>query len=483
MSGNLKIWKISRSLACNIGAFAFLTAVLSIVCSNLIFNLANYSSQICTIFIVSSILYPAFLLVTHCEIGYLKEALINVLILTVALGSSEVVYYSKMESIHHDFGEGIGFLVFSGWGSSWFRSVFSRRHTLDLGYLVDEETRMTLGELISALGGTLAQGSPQKDLTGVNARERVSASELLFAEDAAAAADALLSCASAVVLKPGTVASYAANPDIAVVESAQPRLWFARAAKLLARPLRPEGVHPAAVVGNGTKLGKDVTIAACAVIGDGAQIGAGTRIEAGVVIGEGVSIGEQCRIYPRVVIYPGTTIGNRVILHAGVVLGADGFGYVRDAATGTYTQFPQQGTLAIEDDVEIGANCTVDRGALAETRVRRGAKFDNLIHVGHNCDIGEDVILVALTGISGSSTIGKGAVLAGQVGIGDHVHVGPGVILGGQAGVFSGKTVTNEGLKPGTVHWGTPARPLQQVLREQATLARMAKRQKKAVSS
>jgi UDP-3-O-[3-hydroxymyristoyl] glucosamine N-acyltransferase len=149
---------------------------------------------------------------------------------------------------------------------------------------------------------------------------------------------------------------------------------------------------------------------------------------------------------------------------------------VRDPATGTYTQFPQQGTLVIEDDVEIGANCTIDRGALGETRVRRGAKFDNLVHVGHNCDIGEDAILVALTGISGSSTIGNGAVLAGQVGIGDHVHVGPGVILGGQAGVFSGKTVTNEGLKPGTVHWGTPARPLQQVLREQATLARLAKK-------
>jgi UDP-3-O-[3-hydroxymyristoyl] glucosamine N-acyltransferase len=164
------------------------------------------------------------------------------------------------------------------------------------------------------------------------------------------------------------------------------------------------------------------------------------------------------------------------MVHAGVVLGADGFGYVRDPATGAYTQFPQEGTLVIEDDVEIGANCTIDRGALAETRVRRGAKFDNLVHVGHNCDIGEDAILVALTGISGSSTIGNGAVLAGQVGIGDHVHVGPGVILGGQAGVFSGKTITNEGLKPGTVHWGTPARPLQQVLREQATLARLAKK-------
>jgi len=285
-----------------------------------------------------------------------------------------------------------------------------------------------------------------------------------------------------VVLKPGTSTGYASNPSIAVIEVDQPKLWFARAAKLLAKPLSVGGVHPSAVVGAEVKLAAEVTIAACAVIGDHAEIGAGTRIGAGAVIGEGVRIGEHCRIYPRVVVYPGTTIGDRVMIHAGVALGADGFGYVRDPATGAYTQFPQQGTLVIEDDVEIGANCTIDRGALGETRVRRGAKFDNLVHVGHNCDIGEDAILVALTGISGSSTIGKGAVLAGQVGIGDHVHVGPGVILGGQAGVFSGKTVTNEGLKPGTVHWGTPARPLPQVLREQATLARLAKRQKKATS-
>ena len=193
------------------------------------------------------------------------------------------------------------------------------------------------------------------------------------------------------------------------------------------------------------------------------------------MIGENVTIGMRCHIYPRAVIYPGTTLGNRVVVHAGAVLGADGFGYVRDSVTGEYTQFPQQGTLTIEDDVEIGANSTVDRGALEETRIRRGAKIDNLVHVGHNCDIGENVILVALTGISGSSTVGKGAVLAGQVGIGDHVHVGPGVILGGQSGVFNGKTISNEGQRPGTVMFGTPARPLKQVLREQALLTKLAK--------
>ena len=140
--------------------------------------------------------------------------------------------------------------------------------------------------------------------------------------------------------------------------------------------------------------------------------------------------------------------------------------------------FRSRARCSIEDDVEIGANTTIDRGALKQTKIGRGTKFDNLVHVGHNCEIGEDVILVAGVGISGSCTVGNGAVIAGQVGIGDHAHIGPGVILGGQAGVLSGKTVTNEGMgvKPGTVLWGTPARPLKQVLREMAVLARLAKK-------
>jgi UDP-3-O-[3-hydroxymyristoyl] glucosamine N-acyltransferase len=362
---------------------------------------------------------------------------------------------------------------------------------------------MTLAELVEVLGGKLVQGNAAIILTGVNSSELAGPSELAFAEDAASAAEALTGNAGAIVVRNGMGASLlptlgsdeTAAKDGApsssssslrhksVVETAQPRLWFARAAKLL-NPFPPStGVHPAAVLGVDAELGEDVTVGPCAFIGDHAFVGAGTRIEAGAIVGQGVYIGEQCRIYPRATLYPGITLGNRVVVHAGAVLGADGFGYVRDPATGAHTQFPQQGTLVIEDDVEIGANSTIDRGALAETRIRRGTKIDNLVHVGHNCDIGEDVILVALTGISGSSTVGKGAVIAGQVGIGDHAHVGPGVILGGQAGVLSGKTVTNEGLKPGTVLWGTPARPLKQVLREQVVLARLAKAGRKPQGS
>jgi UDP-3-O-[3-hydroxymyristoyl] glucosamine N-acyltransferase len=268
-----------------------------------------------------------------------------------------------------------------------------------------------------------------------------------------------------------------AIPDFAkatFIEARYPRLWFAHAAKLLSPELDVKGKHLTAVISQNARCGTDISIGAGAVVGELTSIGHRTRIDAGVVVGDHVQIGKDCHLHPRVVIYPHTTIGDRVVVHAGAVLGADGFGYVRDRETGTYTQFPQVGSLVIEDDVEIGANTTIDRGALKATRIRRGVKIDNLVHIGHNCDIGEDVVIAAQTGISGSSTVGKGAVIAGQVGIGDHAHVGPGVILGGQAGVLSGKTVDTTG----TVLWGTPAKPLREYLRELATLSRLARRKK-----
>jgi UDP-3-O-[3-hydroxymyristoyl] glucosamine N-acyltransferase len=332
---------------------------------------------------------------------------------------------------------------------------------------------MTLGELIQALGGKLAQGIPQLEIESVSSFGQAGPSDLVFADSPGAVVEGLASEAGAIVLRAGTESAFA--PGKSIVETDHPRLWFAKAAKLLEPARLSARIDRSAVVSQTAVLGENVRIGATAVIGDDASIGAGSRIGAGAVLGRVVSVGQDCLIHPRAVLYPGTTLGDRVVVHSGAVLGADGFGYVRDPATGAYIQFPQQGTLVIEDDVEIGANSTIDRGALKETRIRRGTKIDNLVHVGHNCDIGEDVILVALTGISGSSSVGKGAVIAGQVGIGDHAHVGPGVILGGQAGVLSGKTVTNEGLKPGTVLWGTPARPLKQVLRELAVLTRLTK--------
>jgi len=333
---------------------------------------------------------------------------------------------------------------------------------------------MKLIDLIASLGGNLLAGSPETDLKAVASTSAASAYDLVFAEDEASASVALASQAAAVVL-PAKLA-IEPTPGKAIIQVPQARLWFAKAAQLLNAHEPVAFVHPSAVVDPTATIGEKVSIGPCAVVEAGAVVGAGTVIGAGAILSQGVTVGQNCRIDPRAVIYPGATLGNRVVLFAGAVIGGDGFGYVRDNQSGAYTQFPQQGSIVLEDDVEVGANTTIDRGALEVTRIARGTKIDNLVHVGHNCQIGEDVIVVALTGISGSSSVGNSAVIAGQVGIGDHAHVGPGVILGGQAGVLSGKTVTNDGLKPGTVLWGTPARPLKQVLREMAVLARLARK-------
>lgn len=233
-----------------------------------------------------------------------------------------------------------------------------------------------------------------------------------------------------------------------VLRVADPRLAFALAAQKLA-PASRVAVHPTAV------------IAPDAVLQDGVSVGAGTMIGSGVFVGAGSHIGA------RVVIEWGVVLGERVTVQAGAVLGSLGFGYAR-LPDGGYVLFPQQGALVIEDDVEIGANSTIDRGALGETRIGAGTKIDNLVHIGHNCRLGRNVIVAAQTGISGSTVVEEGAILGGQVGIGEHALVGAGVILGGGAGVLSGKKLRG----PGQVFWGRPAQPLKQYLRDLARLRR-----------
>ncbi len=209
-----------------------------------------------------------------------------------------------------------------------------------------------------------------------------------------------------------------------------------------------------------------------AVIGERVLLGDNTQIGSGCAIGAGVIVGPDCEIYPNVTIYPGTRLGSRVIVHAGAVLGSDGFGYVRDRKTGHYEKFPQVGRLVIEDDVEIGANATIDRGALDETRIGQGTKIDNLVHIGHNCQIGQNVVIAAQTGLSGSIVIEKSVVLGGQVGIGEHARIEEGVMLGGQGGVLPNKVLRGKGV----AFWGTPAQPLRQYLKQLATLARLARK-------
>ena len=285
------------------------------------------------------------------------------------------------------------------------------------------------------------------EITEVSSIEEAGASSVVFAMDKETLTRALES-------KAGTIL---ANRNLEDAElPLDPRvLWVADARYAFAvvgqrlRGLGFEaGVHPSAVVG------KDVTI------------GVGTRIGPGVVLEDGVTVGSDSNLMARVVVHAGTTLGDRVVVQAGTVLGSTGFGYARNGATGEYLLFPQQGRLIVEDDVEIGANTTIDRGALGETRIGRGTKIDNLVHIGHNCVIGKNVVIAAQTGISGSSVVEDGAILGGQVGIGEHATVGAGVILGGGAGVLSGKKMRG----PGEVFWGRPARPLKEYLRDLARL-------------
>jgi UDP-3-O-[3-hydroxymyristoyl] glucosamine N-acyltransferase len=335
---------------------------------------------------------------------------------------------------------------------------------------------MRLPELAAALGAELvlpegANDALSIDITGVAAHAQASEGQLVFAENEVTLASAHASGAGAIV----TCNKLAAKgSDKAMLLVGHPKLAFARAAGLLNAHKAEAGIHASAEIAVSASLGEGVFVGPNVVIGEAAVIGAYSRLDAGTVVDTAVRIGRCCRLYPRVVVYKGTELGNGVIVHAGAVLGSDGFGYVRDAATGEYTKFPQQGRLVIEDDVEIGANTTIDRGALEETRIGRGTKLDNLVHVGHNVSVGRNVVIAAQTGVSGSSSIADGAIVGGQVGIGDHVEIGPGAILGGQAGVPTGKRIHG----PGVVFWGTPARPIKDYLKELATLARLTRRPK-----
>jgi len=328
---------------------------------------------------------------------------------------------------------------------------------------------MTLSaiEVAELAAGTLV-GPAGTVVEGVSSLASAGPNHLAFVQDAAELPGALASAAGVVIA--GTFAAGASRPSGALVICGQPRLAFARVARRLVPPARPApGVHPAAVVDPSVVLGRDVSVGAHAVIDADVRLGDRVAVGPGAHLNRGVVIGDDTVLKSNVAIYSGTSIGARVVVHAGTVLGSDGFGYVRDAATGRYEQFPQVGRLIIEDDVEIGALCAVDRGALGETRIGRGTKLDNLVHVAHNVSIGQDVVIAAQVGIAGSAVIDDGVVMAGQAGVADHARIEKGVILGGQCGVPTGEVITG----PGVLFWGTPARPFKQYLSEARALARL----------
>lgn len=336
--------------------------------------------------------------------------------------------------------------------------------------MLRRNTPRTVRQIAEAVGARLI-GDAGVEVTGLASIESASPHDLVFIEDEKHLDAALRSRAGAMIA--GEFAA-SATCDRPLLISGHPKLAFARAAPVLRNEHDTvSGLSAAAVVHPSARLGACVSVEAGSVIAEHVQIGESTHVGAGCAVGADVTIGRDCKIYPNVTIYPGTALGDRVIVHAGAVLGSDGFGYVRDRNSGRYEKFPQVGRLVIEDDVEIGANTTIDRGALDETRIRRGAKIDNLVHIGHNCQIGEDVVIAAQTGLSGSIVIENGVVLGGQVGIGEHARVCEGVMLGGQGGVLPNKVLRGKGV----AFWGTPAQPLRQYLKQLATLARLAKKE------
>jgi UDP-3-O-[3-hydroxymyristoyl] glucosamine N-acyltransferase len=211
----------------------------------------------------------------------------------------------------------------------------------------------------------------------------------------------------------------------------------------------PEKIHSTSLLGEEVTIGKEVYIGPYVIIEDRVKLSDKVVILAGSFIGENTAIGENTLIYPRVTIRENVNIGKNVIIHSGTVIGSDGFGYAKEK--GTYHKIPQVGKVVLEDDVEIGANVTIDRATLGETRIKKGTKIDNLVQIAHNVQIGENTIVVAQVGISGSTKVGKNVTLAGQVGLVGHIEIGDNVIVAAQSGV-------SKSLHPGKIYFGYPAR-------------------------
>ncbi|HVO57268.1 MAG TPA: UDP-3-O-(3-hydroxymyristoyl)glucosamine N-acyltransferase [Dongiaceae bacterium] len=321
--------------------------------------------------------------------------------------------------------------------------------------------KLTANELAQKVGAAV-EGDGAVELLGVAAPERAASSDLIFVTAEKHAARAQASAAICVIAPPGI-----ALKGKTVLRANNAKVAFARAAALLREaPVIARGVHPTAVIAPLAKIAATASIGPYAVIGEDARVGDNTQIGAHCVIGAGCWIGDACRIHPRVTLYANVRVGNRVEIHAGAVLGADGFGFA--SGEGRNWKFPQAGIVEIGDDVEIGANTTIDRGSLDDTRVAEGVKLDNLVHVGHNVQIGAHTLIAAQTGISGSSSLGHHVVVGGQVGIADHCTLEDQSIAGAQAGIPTGKTI-----RSGQVVWGTPARPLEKFKEQYVWFARL----------
>ena len=318
---------------------------------------------------------------------------------------------------------------------------------------------MRLGVLAERIGCRL-DGDGAIDVAAIRALDEAGPADLTFLTDAKRVALVSTSRAAAVILPDSAPAV-----DRPALRTSNPYLALARALAELHPAARvAAGIHPSATVAADARVDAGASIGPLCVISSGAEIDAGTALDAQVFVGANVRIGRDCRIFPHVTLREGAQLGARVTVHAGAVIGADGFGYAREGAR--YVKIPQVGRVVLEDDVEIGANVTIDRATLGATRIGRGTKIDNLVQIAHNVQVGEDTVIVAQVGIAGSSQIGSRVTLAGQVGVVDHVRIGDDVVVGAQAGVAND-------IPPRTVALGSPAVPHLEFKRQLAATARL----------
>ena len=317
----------------------------------------------------------------------------------------------------------------------------------------------SLKELAELVEGDL-EGDPKLRISGVADIADAQEGDIVFAETPRFLEEARKSQASAIIAYRD--ARNSGKPTIAV---ANPRYAFARVLEVFSPPkTRESGIHPTSIVGQGASIGDNPSIGFNVCIGRNTSIGSDAWIYPLVFIGDNVRLGDNCIIYPLVAIHDGATIGNDVIVHSGAVIGADGFGYTK--VGGGHYKMPQIGTVVIGDDVEIGANVTIDRARTGKTVIGRGTKIDNLVHIAHNVKIGENCIVVAQVGISGSVDIGDRVVLAGQAGLKDHITVGDDTVICARAGVIGN-------IGSGEFVSGYPARPHKEQMRIQAAQQRL----------
>ena len=317
----------------------------------------------------------------------------------------------------------------------------------------------TLKELAEYLGGTV-RGDETCRVDGLAPLEAAGADKITFLANPKYASKVADTGAGAVLMAPGGE-SYGRN----VIEVPNPYLAFAKLLTLFyVQPHRPRGVMPETCIGIGVSLGEDISIYPGAIVGDDVSLGDRCVIHPGVVIYDGVTIGDDTTIHANAVVRERCRIGSRCVIQPGAVIGSDGFGYAPDGSG--YYPIPQIGIVVLEDDVEIGANTCIDRAALEVTLIRRGTKLDNLVQVAHNCQIGEDCMIVSQVGISGSAKIGNHVTLAGQVGVAGHLTIGDNVIVGAQSGV-PGSLPANAGYS------GTPVLPHKDWLKSMAVVANL----------